>query len=172
MFVRYGTSYLPSPTSTTRPPEPSSMSGIAKWLVIRCVSTPLRTTPSVASSGCSHTVLPHSTKGSPPQTSFTRMSSRPWSLRMRSTRASDGLRVGVVAADGDALATGGRDALGRVLDRLRAVHRRAPGTRGAAAAVDGGAERSELDGDGAAAAARGTGDEGDPARERLVFDKA
>ena len=87
MFARYGTSTLPSPTSTTRPPVPSSISGIAKWLVIRCVSMPLRSTPRVASSGCSHTGLPHWTNGSPPQTSLTRMSSRPWSLRIRSTSA-------------------------------------------------------------------------------------
>ena len=97
------------------------------------------------------------------------MSSRPWSFADALNERFDLVGVGVVAANGDAFAAGGRDALGRVLDRLRAVHRGAPGARGATAAIDGGAERPELDGDGAAAATRGAGDEGDPAGERVII---
>ncbi len=72
-------------------------------------------------------------------------------------------RIGVVAADGNPGPACGVDPLGGALDRLRSVHLRALLARGAAAAVDGGSERSELDGDRAAAAAGGAGDKGDPA---------
>ena len=71
----------------------------------------------------------------------------------------------VVGRDGDAVAAGGRDELGGLLDRLRAVVLRAGGARAAAGAVDGGAGLAERDGDAAAGAAGRAGDERDRAFE-------
>jgi hypothetical protein len=75
--------------------------------------------------------------------------------------------VAVIAAHGDPFPAGGGDALRGFLDGFGPVQHRAAGAGAAAAAIHRGAERSELDGDGAAAPARGTRDESDTARERL-----
>ena len=67
----------------------------------------------------------------------------------------------MVAGGEDRRAAGRLDELGGLLERLGAVHRRAPAAGAAAGHVDGGAGGAELDGDRAAAAARGAGDDGD-----------
>ena len=82
---------------------------------------------------------------------------------MRSTSAADLLGVEVVDGDRDALAAGRGDELGGLLDRLRAVDLGAPLARAAAGAVDGRAGLAERDGDAAARAAGGAGDERDHA---------
>ena len=88
--------------------------------------------------------------------SFTSTSSRPV-IRVdaldQSRRPAAGVEV--VHLHGDALAAGLGHELGRLLDRLRAVHLRAPLARGPARAVDGRARLAERHRDAAPAAARG-----------------
>jgi len=69
----------------------------------------------------------------------------------------------VVAADGDAGASGVGYQFGGVLDGLRAVHVGAGGAGAATGDVDGRACGAELDGDAAPGTAGSAGDECDPA---------
>src|SRR5580700_8437723 len=76
--------------------------------------------------------------------------------------------IGVIDADGNAVAAGGSDELGGFLDGFGAAGSTAVFAGTAAGAVNGGAGFAERDGDAASGAASGSGDESDFSMQRFM----
>ncbi len=118
------------------------------------------------SSDDSHTVLSHSIVVAP-QMSLTSTCSAPCSSIDALDQGRDLLRLEMVDLHRDALAAGGVDQLGGLLDRLGSVHLGALLPSGPAGAVHGGAGSAELDRDPSSGGPGGAGHECDLAFECL-----
>ena len=139
--------------------------------MIRCEATALRCISSAASRSCSQNgAVPVGQVVAAPHAVDEQV--EPAVLLGRDARGerADLRGIGVVGGGEDRRAAGVGDERGGLLERLGAVHRRAPAARAAAGDVDGGAGGAELDGDGAAAAARGAGDDRDMVVKRHAGD--